>query len=283
MVWSNFFILFHRILFQSPLSFFSLSRHFLVPIISTLAFLPMLFTPSDEKLSLINSLYYSDTTIEYLFLSILCVGSLVFYIALLINSLPSIKRMQTKTVLSYVLYSVLLIGIIFSGLAFTSQLFHSLTLLFIGNVIFSLLILLSYMLHIRFSFFLTELFDEIRLLNDRQSHLINVNVNKALANLNYVIHDEKIYRDSTLSLSSLADRLNLTSHQLSELLNNEVGKSFHAFVTEFRIQAAIDELKKNDHTTILSIALSVGFNSNSAFYTAFKKVTGKSPSDYRSK
>ena len=34
--------------------------------------------------------------------------------------------------------------------------------------------------------------------------IVHVNVNKALANLNYVIHDERIYRDSTLSLSSLA-------------------------------------------------------------------------------
>jgi len=39
--------------------------------------------------------------------------------------------------------------------------------------------------------------------------------------------------------------------------------------------------EKEPNKTILSIALSVGFNSNSAFYTAFKKVTGKSPSFYR--
>ena len=51
---------------------------------------------------------------------------------------------------------------------------------------------------------------------------------------------------------------------------------------DFRVNDAIKALKNEPNKTILAIALDVGFNSNSAFYTAFKKVTGKSPSDYRS-
>ena len=106
-------------------------------------------------------------------------------------------------------------------------------------------------------------------------------ISKALGNLNHVIHEEKIYRNPELTLTGLANRLDLTPRQLSELLNNEIGKNFNSYITDFRIEDAIEELKKNKYSTILSIALSVGFNSNSAFYSAFKKVTGKSPSDYR--
>jgi AraC-like DNA-binding protein len=276
-----FYVLFQRLVFNVIMPPLVLLRHFLVPGLSIVALVPMLFTNPDEKLALIHSLYYEKTTAEYVFLSVLCVGSLVFYISLLINALPSIQRMKTKEAMTYVLFSILLTSIAFSGLAFASQIIHSLFLLHVSNALFSILILGSYLLHIRFSFFMNELFEEIRRLNDRQSHLINVNVNKALANLNYVIHTEKVYKNPNLSLASLAKQLNLTVHQLSELLNIQIGKSFYNYITEFRIKDAIDELKNNPNTTILSIALSVGFNSNSAFYTAFKKVTGKSPSDYR--
>ena len=276
-----FYVLFHRLLFKSALSPLFYLRHFLLPLLSIVALFPIFIKSSDAKLAMIHSLYYSKITIEYLFLSLLCVGSLLFYILLLFHSLPSIKRMQTKAFINYGLFATLCISIIFSGLSFASQLTHSLHLLYIGNVTFSCLVLACYLLHLRFRFFLPELFDEIRLVKERQTHLNSVNIHKALANLNYVIHEEKMYRDSDLSLSTLSRRLNLTTHQLSELLNNEIGKNFNAYITDFRIRDAIQELKNSPNATILSIALSVGFNSNSAFYTAFKKITGKSPSDYR--
>jgi AraC-like DNA-binding protein len=276
-----FYLLFQRLLFQYTPSMAFYLRHFFLPVLSIFLLGPIFIKSPDIKLALIHSLYYSEITIEYLFLSVICVGSLMFYIALLFFSLPSIKRMQTKAFITSALFIILCISIVFSGLSFASQLTHSLSLLFIGNAIFSFLLITCYLLHLRFRFFVHELFDEIRLAKDRQSHLTSINIHKVLANLNYVIHEEKIYRDPQLSLSSLANRLQLNTHQLSELLNIEVGKNFHSYITDFRIKDAIQELKRNEHATIMSIALSVGFNSNSAFYTAFKKVTGKSPSDYR--
>ncbi|MEK9726486.1 MAG: helix-turn-helix domain-containing protein, partial [Candidatus Margulisiibacteriota bacterium] len=103
----------------------------------------------------------------------------------------------------------------------------------------------------------------------------------ALANLNYVMNTEKIYIEPQLNLKQLAEQINLTPHQLSELLNHEIGQNFNTYLMQFRVKAAIKLLKKEPDKTILGIALSVGFNSNSAFYSAFRKITGKSPGDFR--
>ena len=267
--------------FKQPFTKLDALKHFFIPVLVSFALIPIFIVKSDLKLAMINSLYYSTTTFQYLFLSVLCVGSLLFYIIILFNYLPSIKRMQSKKSFSYILFAILVLGIIFSGISFASQLSHSLQLLFLGNVIFSCLLIICYLLHLRFDFFINELLEEIRATKERQSYLTSINISKALGNLNHVIHEEKIYRNPELTLTGLANRLDLTPHQLSELLNNEIGKNFNSYITDFRIEDAIEELKKNKYSTILSIALSVGFNSNSAFYSAFKKVTGKSPSDYR--
>ena len=52
--------------------------------------------------------------------------------------------------------------------------------------------------------------------------LKSLQIYNALANLNYVMQTEKIYIDPDLSLRSLAEKINLNPHQLSELLNHEV-------------------------------------------------------------
>ena len=274
------YYLFLRIIFNQSMSKLNMLKHFLVPTIATVSLIPIFLIKADNKIKLINALFYSNSTMEYIFLSFICVSSVFFYITILFTALPTIQRMKTKTSFSYILFSILIFAIIISGFAFAGQLTHSLTFLYAGNVLFSCCLLLTYVLHLRFPHFLTELMEEIRLSKTRQTHLTSVNINKALANLNYVIHEEKIYLDPDLTLGDMAGRLNLTNHQLSELLNNEVGKNFNSFIMDFRIKDAIEKLKTNQTMTISAIASSVGFNSHSAFYSAFKRITGKSPSDY---
>ncbi|OSQ30588.1 helix-turn-helix domain-containing protein [Thalassospira sp. MCCC 1A03138] len=88
--------------------------------------------------------------------------------------------------------------------------------------------------------------------------------------------------DPLISLPKLANAVGATSNQLSYVLNQHLGKSFFDFINEVRTGEASRLLVNEPDRTILDIATSVGFNSKSTFNLAFKKITGKTPSVYRS-
>jgi AraC-like DNA-binding protein len=103
------------------------------------------------------------------------------------------------------------------------------------------------------------------------------------ARLGRLMADEKPYRDSELTLLSLATKLSLSPHHLSQLLNERVGKNFYDYINEYRVDEVKRELvnPQKSNFTILAIALECGFNSKSTFNTCFKKNTGLTPSQYR--
>jgi AraC-like DNA-binding protein len=75
--------------------------------------------------------------------------------------------------------------------------------------------------------------------------------------------------------------MGISSHQLSELVNTRLGMGFARYVRECRVRAAKALLVSAPAQSILSISMDTGFRSQSAFYAAFKEVTGQSPGDYR--
>ncbi len=93
--------------------------------------------------------------------------------------------------------------------------------------------------------------------------------------------ESKLYQNENLSLSSLANALGVSSHQLSELVNSRLGTGFSRYIRERRVAAAKELLVTAPHQSILSISMDTGFKSQSSFYAAFKEVTGQSPGDYR--
>ncbi|SMX30210.1 DNA-binding transcriptional regulator MelR [Pelagimonas phthalicica] len=92
--------------------------------------------------------------------------------------------------------------------------------------------------------------------------------------------EDLLYRNPNLSLWDLAKHVGVNSHYLSQTLNAHLDKNFFDLVNGYRIQDAIKQLTQTEET-ILVIAYDVGFNSRSAFYKAFKRETGKTPSDLR--
>ncbi len=100
--------------------------------------------------------------------------------------------------------------------------------------------------------------------------------------LSLIMSNEKLFRESELSLSELARRLNAPPNYLSQVINEREGKNFYDYINSMRIE----EFKRlatgpdSRKYTLLALAQECGFNSKSSFNRYFKKVTGKSPSEF---
>jgi len=93
----------------------------------------------------------------------------------------------------------------------------------------------------------------------------------------------KPFLNPQLSIRDLSEELKTNSKYLSQVINSEFSKNFYDFINHYRIREAQRIMQDNPDKkmTILEILYEVGFNSKSAFNTAFKKSTGKTPSDYK--
>ncbi|MEL7529927.1 MAG: helix-turn-helix domain-containing protein [Bacteroidota bacterium] len=97
------------------------------------------------------------------------------------------------------------------------------------------------------------------------------------------MEEQQAYRSQNLTLSELAESLKINSKYLSQVINELHGLNFMDFINGYRIRAAQEMLvsPRFKHYTIVAIANEVGFRSRSAFYSAFKKVTGQTPTEFK--
>ncbi|WP_039914086.1 AraC family transcriptional regulator [Cellvibrio mixtus] len=113
------------------------------------------------------------------------------------------------------------------------------------------------------------------------STLKNTDCVALVERLNNLLLNEKIYRDENLSLAGLAELLELSSHQTSELINTHFNLGFSRLIRQYRINEARQQLVDEPRSSVLSIGLAVGFSSQSNFYTAFRELTGETPGQFR--
>lgn len=91
---------------------------------------------------------------------------------------------------------------------------------------------------------------------------------------------DQLYLDASLSLPKLAKHIAVSPSYISQTLNEHIGMNFFDYVNHYRVAAAKLQLSSTE-TTVLEIAMNVGFNAKSSFYTAFKKETQLTPLQYR--
>jgi len=96
------------------------------------------------------------------------------------------------------------------------------------------------------------------------------------------VEQENGYRDPSLSLKMLAEKISVRPDYISQTLSQEIGESFFDYVNRLRAEEA-GELLSNSTSTVIAISNEVGFNSRSSFYKAFKKESGCTPTEYRHK
>ena len=97
------------------------------------------------------------------------------------------------------------------------------------------------------------------------------------------MEENRSYLNRNLTLSELSKELSISPHLLSQLINEHFSNNFNDFINNYRIDEAKRLLGNPEfnNLTIASIAYDSGFNTLSAFNAAFKKFTGKTPSQYK--
>ena len=186
-------------------------------------------------------------------------------------------REQFKTEVALLLF-VFLIAAIVAVFAiikpFTQEVFFSLYSISIGVAFLmtSLLIHLSPEITESISIVVSEAYNK--------STLNNIDCDEKLEQLESVMDKQKLFQQSNLDLFTTASEVGLSPHQLSELINTKLGKSFSRYLREKRVSSAQKLLKQND-LSVLSIGFESGFSTQSNFYSAFKEITGTTPAKYR--
>ncbi|WP_431165385.1 helix-turn-helix domain-containing protein [Tenacibaculum halocynthiae] len=173
--------------------------------------------------------------------------------------------------LSLLLTSILLLWCIYFWISFTYFV--------VGSIVFSAIF---------YSFFIFFLFKkkereqvfyiEKKYLNKKMDSLIT---NPLIVQLKEFMDAKKPFKNPNLKSSDIANELSISTHQLSQLLNDSIGKSFSNFVNEYRVEEAKQIISSNTKYTLDAIGKESGFNSKSTFYTYFKRVVGVTPSKYR--
>jgi len=93
--------------------------------------------------------------------------------------------------------------------------------------------------------------------------------------------EEHAYKDSQLNLLRLAELIGVSTHHLSEALNQHQGKNFYQFINDYRVNYVREMLAQQPTAKILDLAMTAGFSSKSTFNAVFKQATGLSPTQYR--
>lgn len=101
------------------------------------------------------------------------------------------------------------------------------------------------------------------------------------AQLERLMRERKFFKNPALKLQDVAAETNLSTHQLSQFLNDCMGKNFTQFINEYRIREACKLLETDTLLSIEGIGDEVGFNSKSTFFTTFKKIKGVTPAAYQ--
>jgi len=116
------------------------------------------------------------------------------------------------------------------------------------------------------------------------SQLTDEKADEYAEKLSSYMESAKPYLNPNLTLPQLASEIDISSHYLSQIINDKFQVNFFDFVNKYRVEEVKMKLKdpRSENFSLLGIALDCGFNSKSAFNRIFKKFTNQTPSQYKS-
>ncbi|KJG39772.1 AraC family transcriptional regulator [Photobacterium angustum] len=102
-----------------------------------------------------------------------------------------------------------------------------------------------------------------------------------VAKFDAIMRDHQIFKDPDLSLNKLARKLSIPARKISSAVNQTYNENISKVINTYRIEHAKTLLKQSDGT-ITDIFLNSGFQTKSNFNREFSRITGQTPSEFRS-
>lgn len=199
------------------------------------------------------------------------IASSIKYILPVFTKLKNKENLKNIDVwLLSIYFGVVFIWLAYFTVAYTSYIVGALTFTFILY-----LIILLFIFKNKHS---TTFFEEKERYKDKA---LDVNTIEDIKKKIVLIKDKELFLNPNLTLDETAKELKISKHLLSQYLNERVGKSFTNFINEHRIEKAKQLLESKTNYTIEGLGYDSGFNSKSTFFSTFKKLTGKTPSEYQ--
>ena len=93
---------------------------------------------------------------------------------------------------------------------------------------------------------------------------------------------ENHYSDAYFSVGNLAEALSVSEGHISRLFKSETDSSINNYLTKYRIKKALDYLK-DMNVKVYEVADKVGYQDIAYFSNTFKKLVGRTPSEYQNK
>ncbi|WP_018128099.1 helix-turn-helix domain-containing protein [Balneola vulgaris] len=280
--------------------------HFIPFVVLLIYMIPFFIEPGNEKLAFTKSSMVQANSFGFNVLNNLkIVHGLAYALCLyfmlnsyrkkLKNSYSSIEKINLNWLQNIVMGAIVL-ALVAGSIHFFSAsntllmgsgegLFGNINLLFVTAFIYSIGYMGLYQSEVFSNSEIVPQVNKRTLLQD-QYQKSGLNKNEAeqyVIRIKAVMEEQKIYQQNDLKLSDLAKELSLTPHNLTQILNQYLDKSFYDFINHYRVEEVKKKLLDSEmnNKTFYALALEAGFNSKSSFNSVFKKHTGMTPSEFK--
>lgn len=279
-----FYYYYKKIILEEDVEKFYL--HLIPAILVLVSIIPYHFLPTVAKIDFLQSILKKQPSLYAKLLLSLNLGTkiyLISYLGVILwenrNLIRDSKEISNKSKFLFLFMSALLyIDLVIGLIGF---ILGSFILIKISALLLPLNIYIFFLISSKYPEMLLGIQKEIKKGRYEQSKIKSLDVNSILNQIKLVMETEKAFTDEDITLSQLAEELKITSHQLSQIINEKLNQTFPQFINEYRISEAKKMILEEKTRSVLSIAYAVGFNSKASFNRTFKQVTGITPQQFR--
>ncbi len=125
--------------------------------------------------------------------------------------------------------------------------------------------------------------DTLGIANDKRKIVNEEDLKTLMEDIDSYMKTTEAFSRTELTIIDLAEKLKVHPKRISASINTIFNQNFNSYVNQLRIKKAkfLMTDQASSYFSIEGIGKEVGFHSKSAFYSAFKKVTGTTPTKYK--